>query len=59
MNEVFTLIAEVGAPIAGALLAGAFIFMYHATNHGRSRLSNQNSTRLLRNACNKNQNNEQ
>ena len=27
MNEVFTLIAEVGAPIAGALLAGAFIFI--------------------------------
>jgi len=27
VNEVFTLIAEVGAPIAGALLAGAFIFI--------------------------------
>ena len=27
MSDVFQLIAEVGAPIAGALLAGAFIFI--------------------------------
>ena len=27
MNDVFTLIAEVGAPIAGALIAGVFIFV--------------------------------
>ena len=27
MNNVFVLIAEVGAPIAGALIAGAFIFI--------------------------------
>ena len=27
MNDVFVLIAEVGAPIAGALVAGAFIFI--------------------------------
>ena len=27
MNNVFVLIAEVGAPIAGALLAGVFIFI--------------------------------
>ena len=27
MNDVFILIAEVGAPIAGALVAGAFIFI--------------------------------
>jgi len=27
MKDVFTLIAEVGAPIAGALVAGAFIFI--------------------------------
>ena len=27
MEEVFTLIAEVGAPIAGALVMGAFIFI--------------------------------
>ena len=27
MAEVFTLIAEVGAPIAGALVMGAFIFI--------------------------------
>ena len=26
-NDVFTLIAEVGAPIAGALIAGVFIFV--------------------------------
>jgi len=26
-NDVFTLIAEVGAPIAGALIAGIFIFV--------------------------------
>ena len=26
-NDVFTLIAEVGAPIAGALIAGLFIFI--------------------------------
>ena len=25
--DIFTLIAEVGAPIAGALIAGAFIFI--------------------------------
>tara|TARA_R100001244_G_scaffold39987_2_gene36240 strand:- start:709 stop:1005 length:297 start_codon:yes stop_codon:yes gene_type:complete len=27
MNDVFVLIAEVGAPIAGALIAGVFIFI--------------------------------
>jgi len=27
MNDVFVLIAEVGAPIAGALVAGVFIFI--------------------------------
>jgi len=27
MNNVFVLIAEVGAPIAGALIAGVFIFI--------------------------------
>ena len=27
MNDVFILIAEVGAPIAGALIAGVFIFI--------------------------------
>ena len=27
MNNVFQLIAEVGAPIAGALIAGIFIFV--------------------------------
>ena len=27
MNEVFQLIAEVGFPIAGALVMGAFIFI--------------------------------
>ena len=27
MNDVFVLIAEIGAPIAGALVAGAFIFI--------------------------------